>query len=37
MRENIKQFLCGLFTGHILNDIDRKCQYNEKEKNIHNQ
>lgn len=32
MKAKLRQFLCGIFTGHILNDIDRKCDYNEKDK-----
>lgn len=34
MIKNMKQFLCGLFTGHILNDADRKCEYNEEDKTL---
>lgn len=32
MRIKLKQTLCGIFTGHRLNDTDRECKYNEKDK-----
>lgn len=32
MNDRIKQFLCGLFTSHRLNDTDRECKYNDKDK-----
>ena len=30
--ERIKQFLCGIFTGHVLFDKNLEIRYDEKEK-----
>lgn len=29
MKNKLKQFLCGIRTGHVLSDLDRECKYDE--------
>lgn len=32
MNNNLKQFLCGLMTGHSFKDKDTVCEYNDEDK-----